>query len=178
MALNSSDVAAWQDAEASQYNDLREDVINTYSDMVWELRMWSTDTPPTVAIWSWLICDGSAISRTTYSDLFAVIGTDYWVWNWSTTFNIPDLTGKVPVGKDSGTFTPLWDTWGEEEHTLITAEIPAHTHNSRNWVNWWGTFPSASTADFDSNLATTSTGWDGAHNNLQPYLVINYIIKA
>ena len=60
--------------------------------------MYAGSSAPT----DWLICDGSAISRTTYSDLFSVIGTDYGVGNGTTTFNIPNLKGKVPVGLDSG----------------------------------------------------------------------------
>jgi microcystin-dependent protein len=51
----------------------------------------------------WLLCDGAEISRTTYSDLFALIGTTYGVGNGSTTFNIPDLRGRVIMGVGTGT---------------------------------------------------------------------------
>jgi len=49
----------------------------------------------------YLLCDGSAVSRTTYADLFSVIGTTYGAGDGSTTFNLPHLKGTVPVGKDS-----------------------------------------------------------------------------
>lgn len=58
------------------------------------LQMWTTSTAPT----GWLICDGSAVSRTLYTTLYAVIGTTYGSGNGSTTFNLPDLTDKVPQG--------------------------------------------------------------------------------
>ena len=49
----------------------------------------------------WLLCNGSAVSRSTYSNLFTVIGTTYGVGDGSTTFNLPNLKGKVPVGYNS-----------------------------------------------------------------------------
>jgi microcystin-dependent protein len=51
----------------------------------------------------WLLCDGSAVSRTTYSDLFGVIGTTYGVGDGSTTFNLPDMRAAVPVGAGTST---------------------------------------------------------------------------
>lgn len=74
----------------------------------------------------WLLCDGSAVSRSTYSALFDVIGTTYGAGDGSTTFNVPDLSGKVIIGV-SGTHA-LGTSGGEETHTLLTAELPAHTH--------------------------------------------------
>jgi len=63
--------------------------------ITWEIRMWSTWTAPS----GWSLCNWSAISRTTYATLFALIWTTYWVWDWSTTFNVPDLQGRIAVGK-------------------------------------------------------------------------------
>jgi microcystin-dependent protein len=80
---------------------------------------------------NWLICDGRAISRTTYATLYAKIGTTWGVGNGTTTFNIPDLRGRVTVGAGSGsglTARTLAQTLGEETHQLSTGEMPTHSH--------------------------------------------------
>ncbi len=78
----------------------------------------------------WMFCDGAAVSRTTYAALFAVIGTTFGSGDGTTTFNLPDLKGRVPVGKAvAGTFASLAATGGAETHTLTTAQIPSHQHN-------------------------------------------------
>jgi microcystin-dependent protein len=80
----------------------------------------------------YLLCDGSAISRTTYADLFAAIGTTWGVGDGTTTFNLPDTRRRVSMGKGgSGSSTignAVGNTGGEETHTLIEAEMPTHTH--------------------------------------------------
>jgi microcystin-dependent protein len=58
------------------------------------IMMWAGSTAPT----GWLLCNGAAVSRTTYSDLFAVISTTYGTGNGSTTFNVPDLQRRFPLG--------------------------------------------------------------------------------
>ena len=73
-----------------------------------------------------LECDGSAVSRTTYSDLFGILGTAYGAGDGSTTFNIPDLSGRVVVG--SSVSYAIGSAGGEESHTLLTSEIPVHLH--------------------------------------------------
>lgn len=139
------------------------------------------DTLPT----GYLYCDGSAISRTTYSDLFSVIGTTYGNGNGTTTFNLPNLKGRVPVGYDSTQteFDNLGETGGEKTHQLTINEMPSHSHagkysdsmlasgSNRAWFYDGGTQTS-------SQPTTVSTGGGEAHNNLQPFLVVNYIIKA
>ena len=76
----------------------------------------------------WLRCDGSAISRTTYADLFAFVGTIYGVGNGSTTFNIPDFRDKQITGY-SGT-KAIGSTSGSETHQISSANLPTHTHGN------------------------------------------------
>jgi len=80
----------------------------------------------------WLLCDGSAVSRSTYAALYAALGGAASPWgqgDGSTTFNVPDMRGRVPVGKAaSGTFLNLAATGGEETHVLTQGEMPAHVH--------------------------------------------------
>lgn len=90
----------------------------------------------------WLLCAGQAVSRTTYALLFAVTSTTYGAGNGSTTFNVPDLRGRVTAGKDDmngsaasrltttyygGTPTALGSAGGAQSSTLITANLPAYT---------------------------------------------------
>lgn len=81
----------------------------------------------------WLACDGSAVSRTTYAALFAVISDTYGNGDGSTTFNVPDYRGRVILGSGTGTdltVRTVGDTGGAETHTLTEAELPAHTHTA------------------------------------------------
>lgn len=75
----------------------------------------------------WLLCDGRAISRTTYANLFAVIGTTFGVGDGSTTFNIPNGSRKSLIGAGGGWTAGL--VVGEENHTQTIAEMPSHSHN-------------------------------------------------
>ena len=128
----------------------------------------------------WKLCDGTAYSRTvTYNTLFDAIGTTYGAGDGSTTFNVPNLKGKVPVGLDDSQseFNLLGETGGAKTHTLITAEIPSHSHSSLQLGNAGGSTGLPVTGTVTTDTTTGSTGGGGAHNNLQPYIVVNYIIK-
>lgn len=136
----------------------------------------------------WLICDGSAVSRTTYANLFGVIGTTYGAGDGSTTFNLPDLRGRVVVGRDATQteFDVLGEAGGAKTHTLTTAEMPSHQHSwstdaqGGGLATGWAGVSSAvrvNTWNYTLNPSTGATGGGGAHNNLQPYRVLNYIIK-
>lgn len=73
----------------------------------------------------WLLCDGSAVSRTTYATLFTAIGTNYGVGNGTTTFNIPDVQGRVPVGKGSHADV---NTLGNNDGVALANRRPKHNH--------------------------------------------------
>ena len=72
---------------------------------------------------NWLICDGSAVSRTDYAELFAVIGTSFGSGNGSTTFNLPDFRMRVPAGykASDGDFNAIGKTGGNKQHKHLTA---------------------------------------------------------
>lgn len=159
----------------------------------------------------WLLCNGSAISRTTYSALFSVIGTTYGTGNGSTTFNLPNLQGRFPLGKN--TSHALASTGGSETITLTTNQIPAHTHGNKSltgWAKmwgdtgfigrggsadwggiikpgdyWYGNAPAednsgwqSSSLEINASHEHDSVGGGESHDNMPPYLTMNYIIKT
>ena len=146
----------------------------------------------------WLLCDGSAVSRSEYPRLFAVIGTAFGAGDGSTTFNLPDLQQRFPLGKgSSGTGSQLGETGGSIDHRhglnnpnsaaqlwwaassgpvrirRRTSGVPAWTSNVATTSN-----QSALAADSTSGLAggVALTGDTEAAN--PPYTVVNFIIKA
>lgn len=150
-----------------------------------EIKMWSTTTAPT----GWQICDGTALNRTTEAALFAVIGTTYGVGNGSTTFNVPNMKGRVFVGYDSSQteFDAMGETGGAKTHTLTSGEMPSHNHPMQGTGGTGALTDGTGTTNYNVSGTTTtygfktnqpsSTGGGGAHNNLQPYLTGTYIIK-
>jgi microcystin-dependent protein len=98
--------------------------------------MWANPTIPA----GYLLCNGRLVSRTTFATLFGVIGTTYGVGDGSTTFAVPNLIGRAPVGVDSAQSiltgaTAVGDTLGEAAHTLSTTELPSHNHTATSSVN-------------------------------------------
>lgn len=96
--------------------------------------LWPTDTAPT----NYLLCYGQAVSRTTYAALFALIGTVFGVGDGATTFNLPDMRGRVPVGQDDmggsaanriTAANAVGVSGGASTHTLTTSELPSHSHS-------------------------------------------------
>jgi len=141
-----------------------------------EIRMFGFDTAPS----GWLPCNGDLISRTTYADLFAAIGTAFGEGNGTTTFGIPSFVHRMPYGAangggDVGTFG------GAATHVLQTTEIPSHTHPPLSpatvfrgahsgGAQVYGTGAGAQVLD---QISTTgATGGGGAHNNLPPYMTV------
>lgn len=90
----------------------------------------------TTAPTGFLLCDGSLVSRSTFSALFAIIGTAYGAGDGSTTFGLPDLRQRFPLGKAaSGTGVTLGGTGGAIDHTHTG---PSHTHGVTVSRNGWG----------------------------------------
>ena len=133
----------------------------------------------------YMVCDGRAISREDYSELFDIIGTAYGSGDGSTTFNLPNLKGRIPVGQDIGdtSFDEVGKTGGEKTHILTIAEMPSHDHTvkfdqSANGGTAWLKTGGNSGGPFTGYGYVNSTGGGQAHNNLQPYVVLVYIIKV
>ena len=174
--------------------------------------------PLTSAPAKYILCDGRAVSRTTYSALFTEIGTTYGAGDGVNTFNVPNLKGRVPVGKTDGSgisdgtttaaFATLGSTQftadsatlsGEFKHTLLTTEMPSHTHEFYNQTGFGKQFIAFSRDDITPNpgsegnndtgyqygsgendrvFTIQDTGGGQSHNVVQPFIVLNYIIKA
>jgi microcystin-dependent protein len=163
--------------------------------IVGEIRAYAGSSAPA----GWLLCDGSAVSRETYSNLFSVIGVSFGDGDESTTFNLPDLRGRSLIGsgqgKKDGAEDPVVGVTGppagasmtnrnrglyggEEKHTLLTTEMPAHTHGCAS--PWQTLFESGGTDRSPgsySDAQTTSTGGNGNHNTMPPWCAVNFIIK-
>jgi microcystin-dependent protein len=173
------------------------------------LDYWGTSTPNS----SFAFPTGQEIDRTTYATLFAIVGTTYGPGNGSTTFNLPDKTGRVSAMKESsanrltssyfGTSgATMGATGGSESHTLITAQLASHSHANTltdpghshlsNFVLGGSTGGSGTGTAVNSSSATAgyvassttgitvtnaSAGSGNAHNNVQPTIVCNYIIR-
>lgn len=147
------------------------------------INIYAGETAPN----GWLVCDGSEISRTEYSNLFEIIGELYGTGDNETTFNLPNLKGRVVVGlNDEDTdFGAMNKKDGAKTHTLTIAQMPNHSHEIQLGIS-----EGASTGRYAAyvdngrlawnttdNKGTALTGGNESHNNLQPYIVLNYIIK-
>ena len=210
---------------------------------------------------AWLLCYGQAISRSTYATLFGILGTSFGVGDGSTTFNVPDLRGRVPVGLDNiggtaanriqvsttitttnasptatvasatglsvgqyvesanvpdgttitviagttltlsanatasaggtaarfsfiGDAQEMGDAGGVQAHAIITAQLASHTHtytatyNQSNGATGGGENMMRLNSASNQSWTMNSTGSDQPHTNVQPSIVMNYIIKA
>lgn len=170
-------------------------IANSYLSLTGVILPYSGATAPT----GWLLADGSTISQTTYANLFALIGHTYGADPGSGNFILPNPSGRVIVGKSADTeFDVLGETGGEKTHTLSGAESGEKGHNHTQDVHthamntnitpgtgtptrYAGSSGGAQTAiDLTAtatNQAVAASNATNAHNNLQPYLTLNYIIK-
>lgn len=134
----------------------------------------------------WLECDGGIKNIVSFPALAAILGTTFG-GDGVTTFGVPDLRGRVPIGLGSGT-APDATNWtlgriaGAETNTLIANQMPSHSHTisaNANNAAANGNVGSASGILSDhSATATGVAGGDQAHNNLQPSLGLRAIVKT
>ena len=141
----------------------------------------------------YLVCDGSAVSRTTYAQLFAAIGEIWGAGDGVNTFNLPNMERRVPVGAGGAAGVDLGnsvgDLGGAEAVALTIAEMPAHDHTGstvRTYANGNQDTPlitrfkilpdAGQIQNLSLNIATQGGG--AAHNNIQPSAVMQWIIKT
>jgi microcystin-dependent protein len=154
-----------------------------------DLRLSARQTPSA----GWLLCDGSAVSRTTYSALYAAIGTAYGTGDGSTSFNLPDLRGRVPVGV--GTHADV-NVRGANEGALPanrrprhrhTVNDPTHTHAGSYWRDHGGGTGSTVGSGGDNNMSAIPAAYTGVtvgpQSGAEPvdtpaYVTANYFIKT
>ncbi|WP_288480345.1 tail fiber protein [uncultured Deinococcus sp.] len=153
-----------------------------------EIRLAGFGFPPK----GWALCNGQLLPVNQNQALFSLLGTAYG-GNGITTFGLPNLQTRVPLGmgQQGGVNYPWGQAGGEATHALTTAEMPAHTHaltGSAGGATALGpannllATPAAGAlygAGTDVSLASSSVGPSGSgqpHQNMPPYLVINYII--
>jgi microcystin-dependent protein len=129
----------------------------------------------------YLECNAQAVSRTTYADLFAVIGTTFGVGDGTTTFNVPDLRDNFPVGV-SGT-KALATKAGSNTATLATTNLATHSHGvsgsnyTASQVNTTSVQPRQSAYNFSISVID-NTGSGTAFNTFPPYIALTFIIKT
>ena len=125
----------------------------------------------------YLLCDGAAVSRTTYAALFSILSTAYGSGDGTTTFNVPDLRGRLPVGLNSGGAAEV-NALGNNDGRAANQRSVRHRHtwtrgNGNSIGGTLGNFPS-----FDTVGTDYTTSGDTNNTDSPAYLVLNYIIKA
>jgi microcystin-dependent protein len=133
----------------------------------------------------WLLCDGSAVARSVYAQLFTAIGTLYGAGDGSTTFNVPDLRGRVPVDYAASGGHVDVSTLGLNDGVALNRRRPKHRHtvNPSGFTGWMGGASVNQSADTGSPNAVNTgvtVGKDPTNDPLDApaYLVVNYLIKT
>ncbi len=152
------------------------------------VALYGAATPPL----GWLACDGAAVDRTVYAALFSVIGTTWGIGDGTTTFNVPNLVDRFPIGAGSAA---LGTYGGAATVILSTTELPAHTHSitdpghnhttlAEDDIVTTGTDPGGVTTGGTTGTSTTgitgtnSAGSGAAFSILPPYAAVIWMIKA
>ena len=158
------------------------------------MLIWTTDTAPT----GFLLCYGQAINRTTYATLFGVIGTAYGVGDSSTTFNVPDMRGRFPLGQDDMGGSAANRVTAVAADTIassggseaVTSSNHTHTishthtvtigsqHGLENGASAGQIAGDTSTTSDAQGLTSTGTAGTESLTVVNPYLTLNYIIKT
>ena len=158
---------------------------------VGEIRIFAGNFAPV----NWSFCDGQLLAIQDNQALFALIGTTYG-GNGSTTFGKPDLRGRLPIGDQQGTGLSnrvMGQPIGTETVTLTETQLPAHQHQvtvsttaanlsnvTANLIGGGLHYVSATETSFTEGAMEAgtigATGGNAAHNNMMPYLVLNFII--
>ena len=148
---------------------------------------YGVSTAPT----GFLLCNGQAVSRTTYSALFAIVSSLYGAGNGSSTFNVPDLRGRFIAGWDAGTSvltsvtagmivgSPIATVGGTQAVQLTVDQIPDHEHTYTRYSSKAGGNEGGGGVWMNDNTVSTGgKGGDGYHSNIPPAMILNFIIKT
>jgi microcystin-dependent protein len=147
---------------------------------VGEIRLFAGTFAPR----NWEFCHGQVIQIASNTALFSVLGTTYG-GNGTTTFGLPDLRGRAPAGFGPGpglTYRALGEQSGAEIATLAASQLPAHAHTLTTAGGVGGVsdagkaVAAGSTEGTVGKVATSSVAVNAPHNNMPPYLGLNYII--
>ena len=179
------DIEAIAASLRSQMSDLMDEVERIKPVPLGVVEMYSGSTIPE----NYGVCDGQALSKDLYADLYQVIGTRFNKADTaSNMFCLPDLRGRFIVGQGADAdYNTIGNTGGEKRHTLTVAEMPAHAHslddayyseNLGQGQRQYGSGDSDSDNDIITRrINTYNTGGGGSHENRPPYFVLFYIMR-
>ena len=142
------------------------------------ITAYASTTPPS----GWLLANGQAVSRTTYANLYSVIGTQYGVGDGSTTFNVPNLAGSMILMASStnGISSTLGASGGATTTTIAQANIPNYTLSGTygySGVSGTGSTIGTGSQAPNTTVSISSNGSGVPANTISPYFVLEYIIK-